>query len=400
MAMLPRLMELMLEYGNFEGLLRFLPSLPGTLAMFTFINKSIASGVKETMQTGEASYIGTGRPNANTHYSWKECYYLHVESHYYPALVIMTAYVLYVLLASDHGLTVLPMFIVLITSGLWICAPMLFCPQPTLGTLVADLTEFWQFLIATPNQSLKSLVTDQSGQIAKNAEDCLSYGIKVERATLYEFWLKKELTRKRLSVTSRVLDLSCYVLALFGCFMMFHSTMLSHMHRFFIIFSIHYMLMELWRITGRPTIIGVIDVLIWTSMPALFPLVAMVSLLITMSLVSRIVSESVLILAWIALGKPNIHWTGIAEKEDESRKNKQRVARLVLRYDRLVEHLYINLMTYVVHLYFGIIIMLCNLVVQAFLVLLEETYGFHSWLLLNPRLRSRGCCSRRKGYSP
>ncbi|CAE7037246.1 CALS12 [Symbiodinium sp. CCMP2592] len=397
-AMLPRFMELTLEYGPLEGILRFVPSIPGCMTMFTFINKSIASGVQETMVTGEASYIATGRPNANTHYSWKECYFIHCSSHYYPALRIFIGYSIYVLVSQAQGFSTLPMMVLLASAVMWLIAPILFCPQPTLASLGHDLSEFWQFAIAAPDWSVRTL-SRQLG--SKDTEEHLRTGLRDPRSTLYEFWLLKALEHKKFSCFQRVGFLLLEILCVVFLLSVVYSSLLDDIWLVILLYSIHYLLMEIWRLLYRPTVLTLLTTVMWLLVPVIIqmPLLNSFFLLLILVVTLQAVRSLVLLLVWGVL-RPNLDWKKMPENSESERAAKQATARRVLQYDIAVEYLYVNLMGHQLHLYAAFAILLMNFAVQFVLVLLELLYGLHSWALLNPRLRSRRCCQTRRGYEP
>ncbi|CAK8997190.1 unnamed protein product [Durusdinium trenchii] len=397
-AMFPRFMELTLEYGPLEGLLRFLPSIPGCMTMFTFINKSIASGLQETMVTGEASYIATGRPNANTHYSWKECYFIHCASHYYPALKVFISYYAYVLVSQAMGFSTLPMMVLLATSSMWLIAPVLFCPQPTLSSLSGDLNEFWQFAIAVPVWTDRFTVGLEQ---MKSTEELLRTGLRDPRSSLYEFWLLRALDHKRFSCFQRACFLLCETCCLVFLLAVMYSSLIDNYFLVVLLYGIHFVLMEVWRLLNRPTVITLLTTLMWLIVPVLtdVPMLDMLVLLTIAILALRVFRSLALLTAWLLL-RPNLDWKQMPERSETERSAKQAAARTMHRYDMVVEYLYVNMMGHQLHLYAAVAILLINLVVQSILVLLDASYGLHSWALLNSRLRSRTCCQRRRGFEP
>lgn len=393
-AMFPRFMELTLEYGPMEGLLRFLPSIPGCMTMFTFINKSIASGLQETMVTGEVSYIATGRPNANTHYSWKECYFIHCASHYYPALRIYICYFVYELVSQAMGFSTLPMMVLLGSATMWLVAPLLFCPQPTLRSLGRDVREFWEFVIATRPMFA-------STHEMKAMEDLLRTGLRDPRSSLYEFWLLRALDHKKFSCFQRVCFLMCEVLSLLFVLAVVPSSLFDYYFIVVLLYGLHYLLMEVWRLLGRPTVITLLTTLMWLVAPVItrVPMLDMLTLLLSTLLALKVIRSVVLLVCWLSLS-PNLYWKQMAERTETDRSAKKAAAMKMRAYDKVVEYLYVNLMGHQLHLYAAGAILIVSFVVQFVLVVLDSFYGLHSWALLNPRLRSRSCCQRRRGFQP
>eukprot|EP00913_Durusdinium_trenchii_P011101 g10423.t1 len=313
-AMFPRFMELTLEYGPLEGLLRFLPS---------------------------------AWSPANTHYSWKECYFIHCASHYYPALKVFISYYAYVLVSQAMGFSTLPMMVLLATSSMWLIAPVLFCPQPTL----------WE---------------------AKNEQDDTAF-----------------------SCFQRACFLLCETCCLVFLLAVMYSSLIDNYFLVVLLYGIHFVLMEVWRLLNRPTVITLLTTLMWLIVPVLtdVPMLDMLVLLTIAILALRVFRSLALLTAWLLL-RPNLDWKQMPERSETERSAKQAAARTMHRYDMVVEYLYVNMMGHQLHLYAAVAILLINLVVQSILVLLDASYGLHSWALLNSRLRSRTCCQRRRGFEP
>eukprot|EP00929_Paragymnodinium_shiwhaense_P027605 TRINITY_DN16173_c0_g2_i8.p1 TRINITY_DN16173_c0_g2~~TRINITY_DN16173_c0_g2_i8.p1 ORF type:complete len:2302 (+),score=424.77 TRINITY_DN16173_c0_g2_i8:85-6990(+) len=397
-AMLPRLLELTLEYGAMEAVIRFIPSIPGSMAAFTFINKSIAASVNDTIVTGEGSYIATGRPNANTHYSWKECYFIFVSTHYYAALDVIQFYVFYRLLASNYGNSSLPMFVVLITVAMWLIAPILFCPQPTVDTMGQDLSEFWQFCIATPELSLRQKWLRNETEQKRSAEDTLRTTFKDSRSTLYDMWLHTELKRKRESIAYRIWQLFCKLVYLAMTVCMLQSAMLENLWTVFVLYLVHFCLMELWRVTNRSTGITLITLIMWVAVPlcSVEETGSIINYAVTLYVVFQlleIAKSFITLIYWLFLqcrGGINLEWKNMPEKTTWEKTEKVNAARRVRLYDILTEYMYVSFLGYQRHLYASIFILLLNLATQAVLVLLDMTYGLHSYALLN----SAPCCRR------
>jgi len=399
-AMVPRFMELTLEYGPLAGIIKFCPSVVPCMMMFTFINKSIASAVKETMLTGEAAYIGTGRPNANTHYSWRECYFIHVLTHYYPALTIWTCYALYKLLASEYTMNSLPMMVTMFFISMWIVAPIIFCPQPTFKTLPKDLSEFWQFCIATPEGSV--IPRDVSAGV-KSTEKRLRCSLGDARSTLYEFWLKQALEHKKQSVPLRIVLMFWDILQFMFVMAVCYSSMLDHIWNVVVLCTIHILMMEFWRTFNRPTVIIVIDMLMWPIAPGLIwpdtSYVNLMVIIIVLLIGLKVVQDVILLCSW-GYYRPQMGWEEMTEKTDGEKRRKIVAAMTVIKYDAMVEWLFVNFLGHLMHLYAALVVLIIDLIVQSFCMLIDSFWGMHSILVLNPNLSKPGCCAKTSGYVP
>uniref|UniRef100_A0A7S4PXL8 Glycosyl transferase 48 domain-containing protein n=1 Tax=Alexandrium monilatum TaxID=311494 RepID=A0A7S4PXL8_9DINO len=395
-AMFPRFMELTLEYGILEGLLRFVPSVPGCMTMFTFINKSIASSVEETMTTGKANYISTGRPNANTHYGWRECYFIFCKSHYYPALKVCYSYSVYFLLARELKLDSLPMMVLMVSVLLWIVAPIIFCPQPTTKTLANDLSQFWQFCIASPKYSVRKMPMGE-----KTTEEMLHAAISNPRSSLYEYWLLEELKAKQTSLLFRVLVVlkNAFQFVLFSSVV--HTNMLDQMFTIFGIFIAQLLLMEIWRLLYRPTALMLVNMLIGTALPLWWMELPVLDFMVVFAVFNyglRCILDLALLLGALFY-KPDNSWTKwetTTEEERALRRQKQHDTR---RYDTLVEYFFVSFQQHLQHLYCAMFILLLNLCAQLPMVLLDVCGGLHSGLLLNFNL-SGPCGSKRTPFEP
>jgi len=405
-TMLPRLAELMLEYGAWGGAAKFVPSIPGNMMLFTFINKSIASGLKETMLTGEAAYIATGRPNANTHYSWRECYFLWIETHYYPALSVWGFYLLYTFLVAGYETSSIPMVIVMFTVTLWIVAPILFCPQPTTTTFTKDMTEFLKFCVATPPTGVRP--TNVKG-VPKPTEDRLKTGLKDPDSTLYEFWLKKNLEQKRLSLSTRLLLLLFNAVKYGAALSVVYSSMTDYIWNMVVLLFIHVILMELWRICGRHPVFMAISLLMWLVTPFVcWPETTVVEFMISGSILYlflQLVKDVILLICWFVYSMEyNFEWKEDEDDPlhpDDKKRIEMEAAYKVIAYDEWAEALFVNFLEHLVHVFMALCVLVMDAIVQIFCIALESCGGLHSTLVLNRNLaEGTGCCQRRLAYEP
>eukprot|EP00434_Breviolum_minutum_P020699 symbB.v1.2.018253.t1/scaffold1449.1/size118046/4 len=402
LAMFPRLMELTLEFGIMEGIIRFLPSIPGAVLVFSFINKSIAQAVGSTMQTGIANYIGTGRPPANDHYGWRDCYFFYRDSHYYPALRILIMYAVYRLLAETFNVAALPMMVLLGTACVWLVGPILFCPQPTFWSIRDDLSEYWCFVIGTSNAErgvdLKEV----------NLEERLAARKEHAMANLYDVWLFDKLKHKRAPMVARLMELIVSFVLLVLMLAVVFGTMVDQIRSVVLLVLVNYFILALWRVFGRPTILMMLSAVLWLCA---VPLVLnsqslggqygtlLVAFILTFQAMC-VVEKILLLCAWVLL-RPDVDCASMPETSIEEVRVKRQAAGRVQTYDAIVEYFYLNFMSYQWHLYVSIMLLVANLAVQLCVVLLEMLGGLQSWWLLGSKLRGGGCCRvRRQEYKP
>mmetsp|Transcript_4042 Transcript_4042/g.7805 ORF Transcript_4042/g.7805 Transcript_4042/m.7805 type:complete len:480 (+) Transcript_4042:3-1442(+) len=145
----PQLFELILEHGAMPAVVKLVPQILDTTIFFMFQNKTIASAVRSGSVTGRARYLFTGRPLANLHQTWRDNYLTYCHSHYYPAFSLLSLIVLYHMLTGINAEGTLPMVLVVISAVVWIVAPVIFTPFPSMGLLKQDLAGFWDF-VASP----------------------------------------------------------------------------------------------------------------------------------------------------------------------------------------------------------------------------------------------------------
>jgi len=397
-AMIPRLLELILEYGPLEGFMIFVPSVVPCALMFAFVNKSIAMAVTETISTGEAAYIATGRPNANTHYSWRECYFLFVKTHFYPGLQVLFMWLLYTLLASEFGVSSLPMALIIFAAMMWINAPVMFCPQPTLVTLGRDTSELWNFIIATPAFSVRTAKLDKN----KTTEQSLRSTLGDTRSTLYEFWLKDTLEHKKAGCLRRLLIIF-YEFGKMGFFLsVMHSSMIDNFWDFAVLLLLNFALWDTWRLLRRPTFWLLMVLMVWILSPFLYfdmPWINFFALVVLSIQFLSCNKQVILFLYWIYYS-PDMDWPSMPEATKQERDQKKQKADASKNYDQVVEYLYVNFLSHFIHLMSGMILLGMWFCVQTVAVLADMLWGLHSWFLLNANLRSTGCCARRKGFEP
>jgi len=399
-AMVPRLMELILEYGYSEGLLKFIPSIPGILLGYTFFNKSVSSAVQETVLTGQATYIKTGRPNANKHYTWRECYFVHCESHYNPAFEVLFLYVFYRALANQRDTAALPMFTILATLVVWLTGPILFCPQPRIASLSADLREFFSFLIDKPEVSVRNM--EFRDVLAK----VLHTTFEDPQATLYEYWLADALRHKTGTKTLQFARWVWHALVFLFLVSITHSLAYGLLWYFFMLFIFHSVIMFLWRIFDRPEALLFLALFSMIGVPSLvFPLIiddmSVANGLFAVLLLVRGLEflKHGLLFITRCLYESGFTWTSMPSSTDEQRSKRRSAAIKDRKYDILVEYLYVNFLSYEIHLCKAFIILLLNFVAQSLMVLADMVCGLHSALVLN---RNLGCQigGNRQPYAP
>lgn len=259
--MFPRLFELILEHGAVAGMLGFLQAVVSCMLIFTFINKSIASGVKETIVSGEADYIATGRPDANTHYSWLECYRVHVKSHFYSALKVCLFYLLYKMITADYHEGSLPMVLIMASCLMWIVAPIIYCPQPTWKTLWADVREYQMFVIDTPD--VLSLGND-------NVPLDKVIPAPAKASSLLEFWLHAELKSKHSGFLGQLCVLCFAGFKLFGMMAVTYSSMMDNIWNMCVLLAFHWFFIFLQHSTltfQNSTLIQFLELLMWSIVP-------------------------------------------------------------------------------------------------------------------------------------
>lgn len=405
LAMFPRLMELILEYGLMEGLTRFVPSIPGAVAMFSFLNKSMAGAMYSTMRTGIATYISTGRPTANNHYSWKECYFLYKDDHYYPALRLGILYMLYRYLAEGFSVAALPMLVLMGTACIWLIGPMLFCPQPTLWSIRDDLSEFWCFVIGA-NQSTFERHRGSSKKV--HLEEKLAAKVDDPQSNLYDVWLLEALKHKRVPIKSRLVEFLAGAAFLCALMIVVYASMVHQIFTVFFLVSVNYFLLAVWRILGRPTILMLLSTVFWIcaipwvlesrSIGGQYGTLMVAAILTFQGL--RVLERFLLIAAWYAFGlnAQALDCAAMPESTHEEFERKQKAIRRVEKYDAVVEYLYLSFMSYQWHLYVAVMVLAANLAAQGAMVVLETLGGLHSWWLLGFQIG--GCRLRRREYEP
>lgn len=152
----PQLFELILEHGACAAVVKLVPQIVDTTIFFMFQNKTLASAVRSGSVTGKARYLFTGRPLANHHHTWRDNYLTYCHSHFFPAFLLLTLIVLYHMLTGINQEGTLPMVLVFISGIVWIIAPVIFTPFPTIGLLKQDLLGFWDFIVAPLSENTRS----------------------------------------------------------------------------------------------------------------------------------------------------------------------------------------------------------------------------------------------------
>jgi len=182
-----------------------------------------------------------------------------------------------------------------------------------------------------------------------------------------------------------------------------YGSMLDHFWDFTMIIIANFFLWDLWRALNRPTAITLIVMLLWYTMPVFIfpdvPRVNIVTVLVVYIQLLSVLKHIILSLCWFWLS-PNLDWTGLPEKDENDRKIKQMAFEKVLSYDMVVEYLYVNFLTHLLHMTAAIVIVVLFFCTQSVCVVLDMIWGIHSYLMLNNNLLSTGFCAHRKGYEP
>jgi hypothetical protein len=399
LSMLPRFMEMVLEYGVLEGIVRWFPSVPTSMVLFIFMNKSVASAVSSSMSLGDARYLATGRPNANTHYSWKECYLLYRESHYYPALRILVLYLIYHLVAKEQNTPALPMFVLVGTAVIWIIAPILFCPQPTWRSVAVDVADFWNFCIAFPERN-----TSTGYRREALLEDQLAADISDPRANLYDVWLKDELLRKQTPFFSRASGTLFRFARLAAIMFITYARMLDLLWSLFSMWLINLAVLILWKLCGKPVILLLFSFLFVIGF--IFVNAFIISdfdggHVVAVALVFEtldVFGQIILLLSSIIL-RPDHKCTSLPADHQEQRQRKSRLTRRTVLYDRLTEYIFFCT-GYQYYVYAALVVLFVDLATQLTLVALEFFGGLHSWWLLNKNLSGSCFSTTLPAYKP
>lgn len=154
-ASLPFLAEQMLERGIWRGVLHWVRVVPIATAFYLFQNQTVAEAVAQGVVTGKAVYINTGRPQFFTPYTKALAYQLYFNSHYIPALIILSFFVYRWVDIAEHPVTSTTniensgaaLGVIVGVVLMWIFGPVLFCPGLSDHlTLLEDLKESLTFL--------------------------------------------------------------------------------------------------------------------------------------------------------------------------------------------------------------------------------------------------------------
>merc|ERR1712216_13840 len=251
------------------------------------------------------------------------------------------------MLTMEFGQSSLPMAFIMFSSLMWIVAPIIFCPQPTLATLSRDASELWSFVIAVPEWSVRQMKAERN----KTVEDLLRVGLTDQRATLYEFWLKQALLAAESTTLHQLLNIVTQVVWLVLLLMIVFSSMLDNIHEFLFLFLLHFTLMDLWRILHRPTAFTLVILLMWIILPlTIFERTASVNLLtcfIVWVQALNLICETLQLVAWWVL-RPNKNWVKMKESTPEEQAAKKAAEFKHRMYCSVVEYLYTNFTAYLI----------------------------------------------------
>jgi len=127
----------------------YLPSMPGAMLFFIFMNKSIAGAMRTTAVENKADYVNTGRPHANKSYTLLDAFKACRRSHYNPGTALLSIWLVYYFNNTESGF--LPMYMILIMAFVWILCPVLFQP-PNPISMGDQLSQLWSFISPAPKR--------------------------------------------------------------------------------------------------------------------------------------------------------------------------------------------------------------------------------------------------------
>jgi hypothetical protein len=287
------------------------------------------------------------------------------------------------------------------TAFVWVIGPVIFCPEPTWVSIQEDLSEFWGFCIGTGQSGVSERLSDTK---SVNLEDKLAADYGDARANMYDVWLKDELAHKRTPMFARALELFAKTVRFLVFLSFAYAIMIDSVKEVLLLFMGNYFILTLWRLFGRPSVLLMLSFIVWVVV-----LIVLLrhpedsgSMLMAFLLFFEALSccqSALLLIVWMIL-RPDPNCTAMPEDSSTEHSRKARKVKNVQRYDAVVEYCYLHSMTYQLHLYAGILILLVDLAVQTLLCLLEIFGGIHSWWLLNGNLRGGFCQTKRPEYKP
>jgi len=251
-SLFPQLFEMVLEFGTIHAVREVVRGFAAATFFFIFQNKNIASAMRNGAATGIAKYLFTGRPMANQHQTWKDCYVTYWKSHYKPAFDLIMAYIIYYVLVSQTFQGVLPMVLVVISFVSWIVTPIIFSPFPRFSLLDQDIREF------------KGFINGRAGMNEDDIPEVTERGKTGRVRTLYECGLADEIS---VWGDQPVLVLMVYVLLrLAVCAFLavsLPSEILDYLWVFLVVLSLQWVLILGFFATGLSNIFLSISILVW-----------------------------------------------------------------------------------------------------------------------------------------
>lgn len=274
-------------------------------------------------------------------------YQLYAESHYYPGVTVVLLYLFYVEFVGGAGGT-LPMILVTATTMAWFFAPVIFCPQISdLRLFVTDLVQVFNFLFSTRDK----LDNKKAGESMD----------KFWRSSDEKFHALDNLTTRVVWLIFNLIPFTIFCSVSFSMFIdymaLFSFLLVGHLLCTFMFFFSNYtnVVRGIWMI---------------------FPFIAMWLLSSFMPFPTPWTTEAFLGLALFLLGVRIAHWLllivfTIIIKLRFCCMNDTSQKKTKLRYTKFVNNMFFFSMSYHIHLYFGIIIVCAQCVVQvAFMVIL------------------------------
>mmetsp|Transcript_38666 Transcript_38666/g.110298 ORF Transcript_38666/g.110298 Transcript_38666/m.110298 type:complete len:1371 (+) Transcript_38666:67-4179(+) len=369
-SLFPQLFEMVLEFGSIHAIRDVVGGFCASTFFFIFQNKNIASAMKNGAATGIAKYLFTGRPMANQHQTWKDCYVTYWKSHYRPAISLLTAYLIYSVLVVQTFQGKLPMILVVISYIAWIITPIVFSPFPRLSLLEQDLREF------------NSFINGRAGMDPADLPEVIERGKTGRVRTLYEcgladeisVWCEQPLPVLLLYVVLRLAVCGFLALSL-------PSVILDFLWVFFIVLSLQWMLILGFVLTGLSNIFFLVSILLWLIVLP-FGYWVHGDRAVGLVRVPEYVVSLAVFLFLLGLAKQLLLLACRAVCELRQRPCGWPQGRALRRLQRSVRMSHVFFFVHQQNVLLGYLVLVANLATSLFLVLLDLC-NLHTWWLLN-----------------
>jgi len=368
---------------------------------FSFGNRNMVYSFLSSHETGKAMYVNTGRPTPYERKALHQLYYAFAQSHYQPAVALLSVSALIMLLSRDTT-TFVRLIVFVVPVVLWVVAPVVFMPN---ASTVTDSFVF-RFLVITDRAGEDIVLNSKDGckRIFKDeATFYKSDGSKEVDLSFADFWALKEYESfvesgpalKLLKATMRTYGVLLLWLVTPGMvkaqLVYFMIAWVVYAWATLAMFCLPAMFLNLFQFTGLPICYGL--VLYTSNFSFLAPfdeLTRMLWCVLLQLMIMQVAYDLALLLAHCIAAPRRAVLEGDFEMQKAKKTTLEKEALKSLQDFKLLELFIVQLLHWLfmlqpVQWLSAFLVLTCQQILLRALGVLDEIGGMHAWYLFNQR---------------